>query len=568
MRDRLDDLQQSYVMFVDRLDQALDSLLLNEDYKYIVKNAPDTLYLIWRNAQYALLRVAYSLNTKHKGRVRIYSTAREDALTMPTQEAINIKDYCVRLKYSKEALKEIFVHNVAAMKEKELRGSSGDSPFLRFLGFDKIKHVAARDEHGEPQQESAFDFILRHTFHRPREIVMIGKRIYDNFNRSSEVKAPVTDDLIERIREQVNDVAWSEVLHGYKQEFILGFRNDYVKQFVTKIVSNAVDRDTLLSTVAQEATDYLYRVGLLGSIDGKTQRFVPGSTFTFRKERVLPHSSWYVLHPALDRELQSLGDVKKWYYRHSIIGAGCRFELPDVVSWNLNRGKSVEYFEPKKIAGAEDWSGARISVDPRNLYSGIFINGINKGNVMRAQHERINESIQFVACIAQLEGAKAIQQNFGEDLSEWITELRTQAQKLRGRTKYSTQITTKDEAGLNLFTDRCFGRMVTLGLLLYLRFNITDAKNCVTNFTDERRTHPGEPETAIRFLRRSFFIFGLPGEGKLNTMDKSRVLEMVSDFERDCLTNWWRDYFLHTLLFNGNFKEEHRSYLREYFELK
>ncbi|SER23794.1 hypothetical protein [Neolewinella agarilytica] len=28
MRDRLDDLQQSYVMFVDRLDQALDSLLL------------------------------------------------------------------------------------------------------------------------------------------------------------------------------------------------------------------------------------------------------------------------------------------------------------------------------------------------------------------------------------------------------------------------------------------------------------------------------------------------------------------------------------------------------------
>ncbi|SER34835.1 type 1 glutamine amidotransferase family protein [Neolewinella agarilytica] len=487
---------------------------------------------------------------------------------MPTQEAINIKDYCVRLKYSKEALKEIFIHNVAAMRERELRGKQGDSPFMRFFGFDKIRHVAACDKHGEAQTESVFDFILRHTFHRPREIVMIGKRLYDKFNRTAEVKLPVTDNLIESIREQVNDVAWSEILHGYKQEFILGFRNDYVQQFVTNIVSNAADRSTLLRKVSREATDYLYRVGLLGSIDGKVQRFVPGSTFAFRKERVLPHSGWYVLHPTLDRELQGLGDVKKWYYQHSIIGDECSFETPDVVSWNLNRGYPVDYFRPKKIAGAQDWSGTRIQVDPLALYNGIFINGVRKNKLMRQQHERINESIQFLAVIAQLEAAKAVAGKFNKDMDFRIKTLRNQAMNLRGNTRYSSQITTTDATGLNLFTDRCFGRMVVMGLLLFLRFSIVEARNCVTSFSDKRLANPGEPETAIRFLRRSFFIYGLPGEGRLSSLDKMSILEKASDFERDCLPKWWRDYFLHSLLFNSNYNDEHRRYLREYFEFK
>ncbi|MEO0787900.1 MAG: hypothetical protein AAFY36_04505, partial [Bacteroidota bacterium] len=114
-------------------------------------------------------------------------------------------------------------------------------------------------------------------------------------------------------------------------------------------------------------------------------------------------------------------------------------------------------------------------------------------------------------------------------------------------------------------TSRCFGRLVVAGVLLFLDYDIAKSRYCVVTFNDLYIDKESDQETIARYMRKAFFLYGLPGSGNLSEDEKNTLEIHLSNFERDCLKKWWRNFFLHTLLYNGNFTDANRRFLKKQY---
>ena len=124
-----------------------------------------------------LVAAIYSIY-RQNSHVKIFATIRREPWEAATGTLkVNYRNHATFLQYEKDEIRQIFEKNISMMNEEDLVAPSGKNPIERFIGFDEIPHRFALDENEEPRKEDVFDFIYRHTYGRPREIVLMGLEI-------------------------------------------------------------------------------------------------------------------------------------------------------------------------------------------------------------------------------------------------------------------------------------------------------------------------------------------------------------------------------------------------------
>lgn len=267
----------------------------------------------WDSAQIGFLFAVQALKAQN-AHIKIYGTIRSEALNsykawLP--DLANARALLVELDYGYEDLKEIFEKNIQADR-KTFRIADSKSPdrFAQFFGPNNVhlRHI------NTGLTEHVFDYCLRHTLWRPRDLIRIGDAIS---NLKLDARTPDT------IRQKANGTA-AEICADYLGEVRSQFDWFTEDLLFTKIFSCVLDRDDLIKIAteyheaAEEHQDRnnplaifadLYNAGLLGivvqnaEISGRwgwSQRFAAvndiGASHLVEQRR-LPEASTYLIHP-------------------------------------------------------------------------------------------------------------------------------------------------------------------------------------------------------------------------------------------------------------------------------
>ena len=312
---------EQVAMFIDNVDEAFRSQRNDE-------SGSD----VWSMAQIALIDVVRELCAANND-LKIFVAARAEVLELfPDEMRLQLKSYIARPYYSTIDLRKIFSKNIRLMATHNLVSTHANSELKKFLGFDRIEHSFVIDENGSRETEGVFDFILRHTFGRPREIVEMGRRI---------ALCLPGERTRTRVAEIVNETS-SDLMEQYSEEIVPKFEKSVFDVLVRQIGCNVVRRDdakVIAKTIEAEVGfkgvfSYLWRLGIVGATESTkpggplVQRFQPVGKYTPNHARDVPAGTNYlVLHPATDKAMQQVHD-KNFYQTSNIIGNGRSFNPP------------------------------------------------------------------------------------------------------------------------------------------------------------------------------------------------------------------------------------------------
>lgn len=281
---------------------------------------------VWHFAQLGLVEVAYQLR-RINHHVKVFAAVRKEAyarLARATAMAQQYRGSAVDIAYSPQSLREIFVNNVRLVKNDLLAKPSSHDPLEAFLGRTMVTDAYTREE------ENAFDYILRHTLLRPRDLMTIGERLAAV--RPDERRHEV------RFKEVVNMGA-TEIAHEYLAEIAPHVGNLELERLLRVLPGNVLTRQELerlflehsVATGGEEKHVFcaLYRVGLLGyvhhdRIRGEwAQRFLRPGEATLEPDGMLPQASHYLLHPVLTDVIGRMNPVYlQRMHRGNIVGYG------------------------------------------------------------------------------------------------------------------------------------------------------------------------------------------------------------------------------------------------------
>ncbi len=299
--------------FVDKVDQAIRGL------------PPQA----WIYVQAGLIEAAWDMMSSNR-HIRVFATIRQEAFSNYQSDIKNnLFGATTSLQYSEEEL--------AQMMDKLAHCYEGCSNFNEFVGFNVIRHPR------RPSPEDCFHFVRRHTFGRPRDLVMIASEIsarrgtLDEKKLGDIVHGISATSLINNIFAEVSVLL--DCLHDEEQRTrFFGFvpQNILRHSDVLRICEsfNGLEAGTLLSMGENLTGIYhpfrdLYLAGLLGAVglDAESglslQRFRQPHDFLAIKSFELPASDYYLLHPALNRYM-TLFRRKSDYliFQHLTVGQG------------------------------------------------------------------------------------------------------------------------------------------------------------------------------------------------------------------------------------------------------
>lgn len=313
-------------------DRAVDASAQNESYYRTKSND------IWTVAQLALAGTAYEIH-KANSHIKVYCTIRREAFIRLDEydtEYSQIVACTVEIDYSRDDFKEIFTKNVRLTSPEDLAVPNASDPMLALFGpsYKDLKHRFV------DQAESAFDFVLRHTFYRPRDLMMIGQAI--------AALAP-QDRSADRIRDAV-DRTTDDLVKGLLSEMRPFFHLPNLRKLLSHVKTNVLTIDEMDSITKSYLSDVpppegddgngikeyrhpfciLQKIGMLGWIqteyskEQKTrQRFVKPREIAMRNHIGLPVTEgFYLVHPALDHlaSQEVGGQYLRNFQRANIIG--------------------------------------------------------------------------------------------------------------------------------------------------------------------------------------------------------------------------------------------------------
>jgi hypothetical protein len=304
-------------IYIDSLDQALGQFI----HDYIETNSDPTknqlLLELWSNSQLGLLYAINQICQKNR-LIKIYASIRQEAFEMDNSDIhLQIEDFTTVVRYSKNQLRQIFIINIEKTEKSKLYSPYENDPFIRFIGLNKISHPFILDE-----EEDIFDFIYRQTFGRPREIVRMGRLIYE-----MDVKNRKMDYLIEK----TNTLSYNTIFDQFKKEVIPYFDEEQLINFLKSINSNVFSKEEA-SKLNKELMQYYYKLGLIGAIKkdapqtGYIQEFREAFKFSYKKTILIPESLFFVTHPSLDYLITA--QLNKKYHTQNIIGYNYVFKIP------------------------------------------------------------------------------------------------------------------------------------------------------------------------------------------------------------------------------------------------
>jgi len=285
------------VFFIDNVDEYFRPVLEDRSAR---TSGRHSLYRnrsneVWSLAQIALASVAYELE-KTNHHIKIYCTIRHEAFLKMAEvesDAFQISGRCTKIEYTRDDLEKIFLKNIDITPKERLVDLDSSEAMSRLVGMVDHRFVA--------RSEPIFDYFLRHTLYRPRDLMFIGGEI---------VKIDPSRRSAQAIRAAVDTA--------------------------TKAIVNSI---------------LLYKLGLLGTVrlefgnPGRwRQRFLQPTEIQISNDPDLPVSEYYLVHPALDQSIyeRSADKFTRGYDTRNVIGNQLEWEDPISYSFVL-KGDMVGY---------------------------------------------------------------------------------------------------------------------------------------------------------------------------------------------------------------------------------
>lgn len=323
-------------LFVDNIDESLtdyvgEKLKENIEKKYYVSDK------VWISAQTSIISISRRLMNANS-HLKIFVSIRSEAYNkINNAEKTQIEDQCISLDYSKEEIKEIFIKNIKATSKDRLCLPKETNYIKSFIGFDQIAHRFVKDSDGNPVLEDIFEYIYRHTFGRPREIIFMGYRIseIDPHNRT-----------VSRIHDVVNQVS-SKLFEQLTLEIIPSFDLETFTHFCIEVRRNIFNlkakeriQKYFKESYHQRNEDiisYYWNLGLLGIVkhngfnnNDLIQSFRDVGQYSFSNKKI-PNVEFYLLHPATYSVLDNEAfDKSSYYVLQNIVGYGNKFVMPEI----------------------------------------------------------------------------------------------------------------------------------------------------------------------------------------------------------------------------------------------
>jgi hypothetical protein len=529
------------IHFLDRLDQNLGEFVAQGIWAS-KSTASEMANKLWVNCQIGLMSAIYNINSINP-HIKIYSTIRSEAFVpekIPNQLYLNLKNFSIDLHYSKMELRDIFIKNIDMMDDDEYVSPEADDPIERFLGFKKMPHRIAKEEDGVTEiEEDAFDFIYRHTFGRPREVVRLGNALYEELLKTTDYLEDTLRDRIEKVREVVNNVAYNDLFAAYTGEIIPSFRDIEFQDFLAKIQSNVVPRSVVLSQNQDEIADYLYKLGLLGyvkSTDGSgngDQVFQRAGEYMLKPDEKLPNSDFYVTHPTFDRRLLSTNPTFSFYDKRNIVGNTYKF-VKNAIKNKLFT--EIEYFLPKET-NTEQWvrGNGKIYIKPiKKYYEDYFSTDDHhqlqdrvKRDKDRIQSALIDFSFFYFYHFIFIENLE-MKNKYKNEISRTPLDL-----------NYQSDLSDPDTE-IEKFSDKLFGRLFTLGATIFIDMPVNQIHYFLT--TNNHSTFGFNPsdDAAFKYIQRCFFIHGFSRQTHRMNSQKKAVFQSTSSYEQELLFEFRR----------------------------
>jgi len=301
-------------VFIDNVDEAFDRHI-GENYKRnkadLGKHKVGLSPLVWVYAQLGLISAVKTICLQNK-HLKIFCSLRSEAFILDNSPAalIQNKNYTTELNYSKSELKDIFIKNIQITGREKLVTPDADDPIERFIGFTEVPHKYVKDSFGRYKKEKVFEYIWRHSFTRPREIVEMGKNI-------NSIKTE--ERTVSKIRDIINETSYI-LLQQYKNEMVPYFREDVydelcrqlerkiIKKEKAEEVSNSINEKYGFPNVFES----LFRLGIIGWVERDdlnetkiVQKFLEAARYNFYKRKEIPlFSDYFLLHSSTDNDLR------------------------------------------------------------------------------------------------------------------------------------------------------------------------------------------------------------------------------------------------------------------------
>lgn len=328
-------INQPIHIFIDKTDQALrDNLHFINGATNVTRGPNNNSY--WSYGQVALAEAAYNIFIQNP-HLKVYFTIRSEALVGAesyTNLFLQIRSYITKLEYKPAELKSMFNHYVNIENDQYLvmPSEKNNNKEKAFIGIDYIPHGYVKGTSETYINETFFEYLLRHTLKRPRDVMHICYRLcYSGIKNLQKEK-----ERCKAIRHIINTES-RLILQAYLREmgpFVFDrhpeqwdqfwrsleknvFTIDYAK-FVCNDINNSIQNDkTFCDKNCSNCVNFkpfseLYNTGLLGVINNNnveneldTIYFQEtGNTIINTDENVLPASKLYFLHPMLTNKIE------------------------------------------------------------------------------------------------------------------------------------------------------------------------------------------------------------------------------------------------------------------------
>lgn len=316
-------------MFIDNLDESFHTGILAQYHMQDISN--EFAENVWLTAQVALIESARRIRAEN-GHIRIFASIRSEAFDqIRGAHLLQLQASSTVLRYSKQELRMIFEKNIALTSDRDLARPRSNDLMEKFFGFADKHHHRVMGNDGSPAREDPFEYVLRHTFGRPREIVYMGANIRTIRN---------TERNPGSVGKMVNNVAY-ELFQQYKREILPHFNEEAYKEFVLQVEKNVIPFAIAAScsekveqqTGFSDIFSYLWRLGLVGHVSlgvtGKLQQNFErvGKHASFGSAEKPNAADYYLVHPALDDDFKSVWGAG-FYDASNIVGDGLSFNTP------------------------------------------------------------------------------------------------------------------------------------------------------------------------------------------------------------------------------------------------
>jgi len=326
-------IRRPVAVFVDTIDEYFEGYVSQSevDASYMHRNKDSRIWIVGQLGICRAIRELLGVNSH----VKIFVSIRKEAfnsLDYYDRNAVNISSLVVQLHYSANELGRIFDNNIAAMQRDDLMQPREATPIARFIGAANATILNPITK----KSELFYDFMVRHSLYRPRDLMLIGGKI---------AQIPTAERTQERLRAAVDQAA-GEIVSHYLAE-MRGLTDVPDRVLFGLIPSNVLDRSALqgiaegyaaqlktkgLDDSGADPFSALYRLGLLGVVRrNREQQDIqifrrPHDIERGESEVTLPAERHYLIHPALDDLIaQASSDYIRAFHTRNVIGHGCRW---------------------------------------------------------------------------------------------------------------------------------------------------------------------------------------------------------------------------------------------------